>query len=169
MDSTGLKICGQGEWHSKKHGEKYRRKWKKLHIGVDEAGWIHTTTLTDGRTQDPTVVPRLLESVSPELAVARITLPAQDFDNPERDAFCDDLFFNPWHGISAHQPMGHINRARRHLDEASRAERGGEGEPLVNADESDAPAVELDASVVEIDAPASEASSGPVPEPAPSD
>ena len=56
-------MCGQGEWHSKKHGEKYRRKWKKLHIGVDEAGWIHTTTLTDGRTQDPTVVAKLLESV----------------------------------------------------------------------------------------------------------
>jgi len=58
-----LKICGQGEWHSKKHGEKYRRKWKKLHIGVDETGWIHTTALTDVHTQAPTVVVELLESV----------------------------------------------------------------------------------------------------------
>ena len=48
---------------SSAYGEKYRRKWKKLHIGVDETGWIHTTTLTDGRTQDPTVVAKLLESV----------------------------------------------------------------------------------------------------------
>ena len=38
VDSSGLKICGQGEWHTKKHGQKSRRKWKKLHIGVDDEG-----------------------------------------------------------------------------------------------------------------------------------
>ena len=63
VDSTGLKICGEGEWHSKKHGAKLRRKWKKLHIGVDDGGWIHTSSLTDGHTQDPTVVAQLLEAV----------------------------------------------------------------------------------------------------------
>ncbi|NIO22109.1 MAG: hypothetical protein GTN76_15620 [Candidatus Aenigmarchaeota archaeon] len=33
-DSTGLKICGQGEWHAKKHGKRLRKRWKKLHLGV---------------------------------------------------------------------------------------------------------------------------------------
>ena len=47
----------------------------------------------------------------------------------ERDAFCDSLSFNPWHGISAHQPMGHINRARRYVYDASRNHRGGSVEP----------------------------------------
>ena len=37
---------------------------EKLHIGVDETGWIHTSALTDGQTQDPTVVPQLLASVA---------------------------------------------------------------------------------------------------------
>jgi len=40
VDSTDLKICGQGEWHSKKHGERQRKRWKKLHLGVDENGRI---------------------------------------------------------------------------------------------------------------------------------
>jgi hypothetical protein len=40
VDSTGLKVCGQGEWHSQKHGEKTRKRWKKLHIGVDDQGQI---------------------------------------------------------------------------------------------------------------------------------
>ena len=31
-DSTGLKICGQGEWHSQKYGEKRHKGWRKLHI-----------------------------------------------------------------------------------------------------------------------------------------
>jgi hypothetical protein len=67
VDSSGLKICGQGEWHTKKHGQKSRRKWKKLHIGVDDDGWIRTSILTDGHTQDPTVVPALLAQLDCEL------------------------------------------------------------------------------------------------------
>lgn len=68
-------------------------------------------------------------SVSPELPVAEIRLPAQDFASADQDAFCDALSFNPWHGIAAHQPMGHINRARKFVYEASRAHRNGGGEP----------------------------------------
>jgi hypothetical protein len=68
-------------------------------------------------------------SVSPELPVAEIRLPAQDFTSADQDGFCDALSFNPWHGISAHQPMGHINRARRFVYEASRTHRDGGLEP----------------------------------------
>jgi hypothetical protein len=35
VDSTGLKLCGAGEWLVEKHGTKRRRSWRKLHIGVD--------------------------------------------------------------------------------------------------------------------------------------
>ena len=68
-------------------------------------------------------------SISPEIPVADIHLRAQDFSTAERDVFCDKLSFNPWHGISAHQPMGHINRARRAVYDASRNHRGGSLEP----------------------------------------
>ena len=35
VDSTGLKLCGAGEWLVEKHGTKTRRSWRKLHLGVD--------------------------------------------------------------------------------------------------------------------------------------
>ena len=34
IDSTGLKIHGQGEWNRKMHGKGKRRQWVKLHIVV---------------------------------------------------------------------------------------------------------------------------------------
>src|SRR5205085_4242440 len=33
VDSTGLRLCGPGEWLVEKHGSKRRRAWRKLHIG----------------------------------------------------------------------------------------------------------------------------------------
>ena len=36
IDSTGLKVYGEGEWKVKKHGtDGKRRVWRKLHIAVD--------------------------------------------------------------------------------------------------------------------------------------
>ena len=34
VDSTGLKLCGAGEWLIEKHGTRTRRSWKKLVWGV---------------------------------------------------------------------------------------------------------------------------------------
>ena len=63
VDSTGLKVCGQGEWHSQKHGEKKRRRWKKLHIGVNAHGHIIASTLTESHEQDPSQVSALLAQI----------------------------------------------------------------------------------------------------------
>ena len=35
VDSTGLKLCGKGEWLLEKHGTATRRSWRMLHLGVD--------------------------------------------------------------------------------------------------------------------------------------
>ena len=35
VDSTGLKLCGPGEWLVEKHGTRTRRSWRKLHLGID--------------------------------------------------------------------------------------------------------------------------------------
>lgn len=35
IDSTGLKVYGEGEWKVRKHGPSKRRTWRKLHIGID--------------------------------------------------------------------------------------------------------------------------------------
>lgn len=35
IDSTGLKVFGEGEWKVKKHGAEKRRTWRKLHLAID--------------------------------------------------------------------------------------------------------------------------------------
>jgi hypothetical protein len=35
IDSTGLKVFGEGEWKVRKHGHDKRRVWRKLHLAVD--------------------------------------------------------------------------------------------------------------------------------------
>ncbi|EKS7764879.1 IS5 family transposase [Edwardsiella ictaluri] len=35
IDSTGLKVFGEGEWKIKKQGKERRRVWRKLHLAVD--------------------------------------------------------------------------------------------------------------------------------------
>lgn len=52
VDSTGLRLCGPGEWLIEKHGTRRRRAWRKMHIGVDaETGRIVASELT-GRDSD---------------------------------------------------------------------------------------------------------------------
>src|SRR3712207_6682525 len=37
VDSTGLRLCGPGEWLVEKHGSRTRRSWKKLHLATDRS------------------------------------------------------------------------------------------------------------------------------------
>jgi hypothetical protein len=62
VDSTGLKLCGAGEWLVEKHGTKTRRSWRKLHLGVDaETGQIVASALTTKETDDGVLAgPRLM-------------------------------------------------------------------------------------------------------------
>src|SRR4051794_21988005 len=46
VDSTGLKLCGPGEWRIEKHGTRPRRSWRALPPGGDAApGEIAAATL----------------------------------------------------------------------------------------------------------------------------
>jgi hypothetical protein len=36
IDSTGIKVEGEGEWKARKHGGTKRRVWRKIHLGIDE-------------------------------------------------------------------------------------------------------------------------------------
>jgi hypothetical protein len=36
IDSTGIKVEGEGEWHTREHGGSERRLWRKIHLGIDE-------------------------------------------------------------------------------------------------------------------------------------
>src|SRR5271169_2342436 len=62
VDSTGLKLCGAGEWLVEKHGTRTRRAWRKLHIGVDaDTGEIVAVELTDPHVDDGAQVGPLLD------------------------------------------------------------------------------------------------------------
>src|SRR5829696_4062013 len=53
VDSTGLTLCGPGEWLIEKHGTKTRRSWKMLHLGLDaDTGQIVASALTTSNTDD---------------------------------------------------------------------------------------------------------------------
>ena len=71
LDSTGLELFGQGEWCAAKHG-RLRRRWLKLHIGVDATtGEIAAHLLTNGDEDDAAQVPDLLRQ--PENAITSLT------------------------------------------------------------------------------------------------
>ena len=65
VDSTGLKIFGEGDWLEEKHKKKAKRKrWRKLHLGLDlVSGEIVCSDLTTDDVGDPTALPNLLDQV----------------------------------------------------------------------------------------------------------
>ena len=69
VDSTGLKLCGAGEWLIEKHGTKKRRSWRKLHIGVDaDTGQIVAAEVTTNDVDDGSRVGPLLDQVTDPVA-----------------------------------------------------------------------------------------------------
>ena len=64
IDSTGLKIFGDGEWHAHKHrNSSQRRSWRKLPLGIDEDGYIIAAALTDSVVDDASVGISILEQI----------------------------------------------------------------------------------------------------------
>jgi hypothetical protein len=69
VDSTGLKLCGPGEWLEEKHGTKRRRAWRKLHLATDaDTGHIVASLLTDKDADDGSQVGPLLDRVDGPVA-----------------------------------------------------------------------------------------------------
>ena len=64
MDSTGLKIYGEGEWKVRMHGVSKRRTWRKLHVGANpEDGEIQAVLLTENNVSDDQAVKELLGQI----------------------------------------------------------------------------------------------------------
>ena len=69
VDSTGLKIYGEGEWLDQKHGIRARRRWRKLHLGVDaDTHEIAAVELTPDDVGDVSEMPELLDQIDGEVA-----------------------------------------------------------------------------------------------------
>jgi hypothetical protein len=64
VDSTGLKVFGEGEWKMRKHGKSKRRTWRKLHLTVNpETQEIEAETLTENSCDDASQVDPMLDQV----------------------------------------------------------------------------------------------------------
>ena len=69
VDSTGLKLCGPGEWLVEKHGTRTRRGWRKLHLATDaDTGRIVASALTDKDADDGSQVGPLLDRLGGAIA-----------------------------------------------------------------------------------------------------
>jgi IS5 family transposase len=68
VDSTGVKVYGEGEWKVRQHGYSKRRTWRKLHLGADEAsGEIVAAVVATNNYTDGQILPDLLAQVEDEL------------------------------------------------------------------------------------------------------
>jgi IS5 family transposase len=69
VDSTGIKVYGEGEWKVRQHGYTKRRTWRKLHLGVDEATHeFVAVVISTNSFKDSQLLPDLLEQVEDALA-----------------------------------------------------------------------------------------------------
>lgn len=68
VDSTGLKVFGEGEWKMRKHGKGKRRTWRKLHLAVNpDTHEIEAETLTENSCDDASQVDDLLDQATNEV------------------------------------------------------------------------------------------------------
>jgi hypothetical protein len=65
LDSTGLKLYGEGEWKVRQHGHAKHRTWRKLHVGLEpDSGEIQAMVLTTNSVTDGQAVPALLAQLA---------------------------------------------------------------------------------------------------------
>jgi hypothetical protein len=68
IDSSGLKVFGEGEWKVRVHGADKRRTWRKLHISMDtETHHITAAILTDKDALDRNTLPALLKQTEGQI------------------------------------------------------------------------------------------------------
>lgn len=106
VDSTGLKVFGEGEWKARKHGVSKRRTWRKLHLAVNpQTQEIEAEVLTENSGHDADQVDSLLDQIDAKV-----------------DAFYGDGAYDQWkvyetmqqHTIRAVIPPRRNAKIKRH-------------------------------------------------------
>ncbi len=68
IDSTGVKVFGEGEWKVRKHGAEKRQVWRKLHLAVDPVTHdIVAAEVSLENVHDAEVLPTLLKPLRRKL------------------------------------------------------------------------------------------------------
>lgn len=92
VDSTGLKVYGQGEWTARQHGASTRRTWRKLHLGLNaDSQEVVAQQMTEAYGDDARQLKPLLAQI----------------DTPVARCFCDGAY-DRWHAhrLLAYPPAG---------------------------------------------------------------
>ncbi len=64
IDSTGIEVRGENEWHARKHGGARRRVLRKVHLAVDEATLeVRAAPITGSGVGDAPILPGLLSQI----------------------------------------------------------------------------------------------------------
>lgn len=68
VDSTGLKVFGEGDWKMRTHGKSKRRTWRKIHLALDEKMQkIYAVDLTPNSVHDADAVKGLLNQIPDQI------------------------------------------------------------------------------------------------------
>ena len=77
IDSTGIKVEGEGEWNARKHGGAKRRIWRKVHLGIDEETLeVRAVEVTSSDIGDAPMLPELLSQIPPDQEIATVSAPS---------------------------------------------------------------------------------------------
>ena len=90
IDSTGIKVEGEGEWIRRKHGASRRRIWRKIHIGIDAGSLdIRAIEVTKSSIGDGPVLPDLLNQIPEDQEIVSVTADGAYDTRKCRDAIAD--------------------------------------------------------------------------------
>lgn len=74
VDSTGIKVYGEGEWKVRMHGWSQHRTWRKLHIGADETtGDILLGEMTGNDVTDSEIFGSLLNQLPLQQSIDQVS------------------------------------------------------------------------------------------------
>ncbi len=105
VDSTGLKVYGEGEWKVRQHGYSKRRTWLKLHLAIDSSNnQILSSALSTNDFKDNQLLPDLIEKIDEDIAQVSAD-GAYDAENCYEQARKKNFFpaFPPRRGSKIHR------------------------------------------------------------------
>lgn len=74
VDSTSIKMLGEGERKTKKHGTDYRRQWRKVHLSIDaETLEIRAIAMTSNRVGNAPMLPELLAQIPADESIRLVS------------------------------------------------------------------------------------------------
>jgi len=64
IDSTGIKVEGEGEWNARKNGGPKRRVWRKIHLRIGEQTLeVRAVEVTGSNIRDAPMLPERLSQI----------------------------------------------------------------------------------------------------------